>query len=485
MENGTLAWNRRELLLRGLSWSGLAIWGAAGRARWGDAEGSVLAAARALADGRQVRVRLLLPEGSGANVTPVTRSFEAATGVRIEMREVPVDEVASTAMLESVSGSVSFDIALPPTFGVPDLAEGDVVRPLDELVERHEPADLSPGRLYPLGSRYKGRFYGYQADGDVYVMFYNGGLLRDGDLGARYADLHGEELGVPRTWEALDRQMAFFHDPDAGRFGGTLFRVPGYLEWEWWIRLHAKGVLPVDDEMVPAFDGPEGLAALEELVAASAWQTPGAATQGLFGNWADFAEGHAYCNIGWGGTQKFLNGPESSVRERLVFGPTPGGEVGGELVPISYFNWGWNYVISRASSEPELAYLFTLYASLPGPSTESVRARAGFFDPHRVEHYGDPQVVGAYTEPFLRQHRASLKGCLPDFYLQGRGEYFALLGRYLDRANRGELSPERALLLAARGWELVTDRLGREGQIEQWRRLKASYPAHVLAAAAR
>ena len=172
------------------------------------------------------------------------------------------------------------------------------------------------------------------------------------------------------------------------------------------------------------------------------------------------------------------------MRGRLLFGPTPGGESQGQLLPVSYFNWGWNYVVANTSPVPELAYLFTLFASLPGPSTESVREAGGFFDPHREEHYEDSAVNAVYTDGFLAQHRESLGDCVPDFYLHGRDEYFAALGRYLDRANRGELAPARALLLASRAWEKITDRLGREGQAEQWLHLKRSYPRHVLDAVA-
>ena len=53
--------------------------------------------------------------------------------------------------------------------------------------------------------------------------------------------------------------MFWVHDPDAGRFGGTLFRTPSYLAWEFWIRLHAKGVFPVDHSMRPLIDGAEGV----------------------------------------------------------------------------------------------------------------------------------------------------------------------------------------------------------------------------------
>lgn len=445
----------------------------------------ILDLAKARGSGTESEIRLLLPEGASANVLPVATAFEEGTGVRVIFREVPVDEVASRAMLESAAGRGSFDIALPATFAIPDLVEAGALQPLDQFVSEFEPAELNRGSLYSLGNRYKGRFYGYQTDGDVYLMFYNQKLMDDERLRGAYEDKFGRTLAVPETWEELDRQMQFLHDPEAKRYGGTLFRKSGYIEWEWWIRLHAKGVLPVDDEMHPAFNGPEGVQALEELIEASAWQSPRSATQGLFDNWKDFAEGNAYCNVGWGGTQKYLNGPNSNVRGKLSFGPTPGGKLGEQHVPVSYFNWGWNYVIARESRIPELAFLFTLYASLPEPSTVAVREAQGFFDPHRVEHYADEQIREVYSEPFLTQHEASMNACIPDFYMQGRDEYFALLGRYLGRANRGELEPERALLLAARGWDLLTDRLGREGQIEQWSMLKRSYPTAVLNAASR
>lgn len=457
----------------------LAIAPALGLTRTADAD-RITASARQLAGTGGKTLRLLLPRGSAANVSPVARLFEEQSGVRLSLREVAVDAVASTASLASVAGRPDFDIALPATFAIPDLVEGGMLLPLDDYVAKHEPPGLATGSLYRHGDRYKGRFYGYQTDGDVYLMFYNRDLLEDPALKSVYEDRAGRPLGVPTSWEELDGQLEFFSNSSDDRYGGTLFRIPGYVEWEWWLRLHAKGALPVDDEMNAQFHLEEGVAALEDLVRASAWLSPGSKAQGLFENWADFANGNTFCNLGWGGTQKYLRGPNSSLRDKLVIGPTPGGKRGELTCPISYFNWGWNYVISKHAEEPELAYLFTLFASLPEPSTLSVRARDGFFDPHRTEHYADDQVVDTYSQPFLHQHRASLANCIPDFYLQGRDEYFALLGLYVDRANRGELDPERALLLASRGWELITDRLGRDKQIEQWRNLKAAYPPQVL-----
>ncbi len=440
----------------------------------------VLEKAKKLAAGRNPVLRLLVPQGSLANIEENARSFEKSSGVGILITEVPVDEVSSRAILENATGRAGFDIALPATFGVPDLVESGALLPLDDLAKKHEPPELAEGCLYTLGDRYKGHLYGYQADGDVYMMFYNRSIMEDEALSKRYADAHGRELRIPQTWEELDSQMQFMHQPDAGRYGGCLYRIPGYIEWEWWIRMHAKGQMPLDEDMHPLFDGEAGVLALEELIAASAWQSPKSGSHGLFENWQEYSGGSVFANIGWGGTQKFLQSDQSAVKGGLLFGPTPGGMIGGQLLPISYFNWGWNYTVSSRCKEPELAYLFTLYVSLPDRSTIAVRAQDGFFDPHRDVHYEDVAVRKVYGKSFLEQHRKSMQACIPDLYLQGRDQYFTKLGRLLYRANQGELNPQRALHLAAQAWEQTTDRLGREAQIDQWKQIRASYPEHVL-----
>src|SRR3712207_8779002 len=57
--------------------------------------------------------------------------------------------------------------------------------------------------LFTLGDYYKGSLYGYQTDGDTYVMFYNKDWLDNPDERKAFADKHGYELKVPDTWEEL------------------------------------------------------------------------------------------------------------------------------------------------------------------------------------------------------------------------------------------------------------------------------------------
>lgn len=419
---------------------------------------------------------VLLPHGSLGNVGPVSAEFTRLTGIDIEHREVSVDEINTQLILDSLSGQAEYDIALPATFGIPDLVDAGAIRNLSDYARAHEPTGYRDDMLYTVGDTFDGEVYGFQTDGDVYTMFYNVDCLADPEQQARYEDRFGETLEMPVTWDELDRQMAFFHAPESDRFGGALFRVPDYLAWEWWVRFHAKGKWPFSREMEPQIQFDEGVSALEEMIAATEFLHPGTRAAGLFENWEIYSKGNVYCNIGWGGTQKFLNGPTSSMRGKMLFGPTPGGMIDGALLHTPYFNWGWSYVVTSTCKVPELAYLYGLFATSPEISAVSVREASGYFDPFRDEHYRDAHVIEAYSEEFLAVHQDSMLNAIPDLYLARQGEYFRALNQWLGRAIAGEIDPKTALTRVSQAWELTTDSSGRDAQIRRWLELRGKYP---------
>lgn len=435
--------------------------------------------AKALAGGRNITLKILQPSGSLGNVKPVADRFTELTGIKFEYIEVPLGEISQKVLLEAVSKSGSFDLALPATFGIPDLAESGILVNLDQYAQKYEPADYQKDALYTIGDYYKGSLYGYQTDGDTYLMFYNKPWLDDGAEKKGFADKNGFELKVPDTWQELDAQMAWFHRPDQGKFGGALFRTQYFIAWEWWGRFHAKGFYPLADDLTPQINNDAGVAALEELIAASQYQYPGAKTNGLFENFEAFGEGDKFVNIGWGGTQKYLNSPKSKIKGKLDFGDMPGGIVEGKLLKAPYFNWGWNYIVSSVSPEPEIAYLYTLFACSPVMSTIAVRDPDGYFDPTRGAHYEDAEIQKTYSPEFLKAHKASMMNSIPDLYLKGQGEYFDELRVNIAAADAGSKTPKAALDDTAAAWERITRRMGNRSQEVQWRFLKSSYPADI------
>lgn len=473
----------RRQALRGVvgSAAGTMLWPLAANAELPIADLDRKTAERAadLAAGRELRLRLLCPNGSQGNVLPVVSAFKEMTGIDVVTTVADVDDINAELTLNQMLGEEVHDIALPATFGIPDLAEAGVLLDIGEFAKAYEPSALREGSLYTVGDSYDGRLYGFQADGDAYLMFYNKPWLDDLDRRMRYADRFGYALAIAETWQELDRQMAFFHEPENNRYGGALFRTPTYVAWEWWIRYHAKGFWPFDDDMNPLIDGDAGVSALEDLVGASQFLYPDAPRAGLFDNWRAYAKGNIYANIGWGGTQKYLNNRPSSLRGKLAFSATPGSVIDGKKLSIPYFNWGWTYVVSSRSREPEIAYLFTLFASSPRQSIRSVRDPDGYFDPHRPEHYQDEGIVKAYSQAFLSAHRASMGEAIPDLYLAGHGEYVAALSNGIVATLEGRKKPAVAMSEIAKRWTVITYGLGRTRQLAQWRKLRNKYPPQI------
>ena len=439
----------------------------------------IISQVRRLTLHRDVKLILLQPKGSLGNVQPIGERFQDKTGVTIEYIEASLDEINAKIMAQTLSNKTYFDIALPATFGLPDLIEAGAIRDLDQFVAKYEPINFRTGMLYPIGDFYKGRFYGYQTDGDTYLMFYNKSWLEDENEKKAFESSFGYPLQVPQTWEQLDQMIRFFHRPEKNMYGGALYRTKDYLAWEWWTRFHAKGYFPFSGNLEPQINSEAGVDALNELINTTKYLYPYAKSNGLFENWAAFAEGNIFCNIGWGGTQKFLNSEKSKIKGNLSFGPTPGGMIKNKLLHTPYFNWGWNYTVSSVSKEPELSYLFTLYACSPKMSTLAVQYPDGYFDPFRQEHYEDEKIINTYSKPFLEAHQFCMENSIPDLYLTGQGEYWDTLKENLDLADRGKMDAQLALNTTAKIWKQINNRFGINNQLEQWNFLKSKYPENI------
>ena len=459
--------------------TGLAALAAPAIAEGAQSHVDIAQSARSLTSGDGESLKILLPEGSHANVAPIVQEFQRLTGIDVVTTEVPVDEVDVQLTLDHMSGRHKYDIALPPTFSLPDLAEDKVIAPLSMLNGFDRISELHAHALFTVGDTFDDATYGFQTDGDAYVMFYNNDFLADDVQALGYQDQYGVPLKTPETWQELDRQMAWFHQPDKGAYGGILFRNPGYVAWEWWVRFHATGRWPLSADMTPQLATDAGVGALEDMIRATEFLAPEAATAGLFENWERYARGDIYANVGWGGSQKFFNKPGSGLRGKLTYGQTPGGLVDGNRLVTPYFNWGWNYVVLSQSPKAELAMHFAAFATSPEISTLSVRQTDGFFDPFRAEHYDDAGIRRAYSEPFLKVHRDSMENAIPDLYLARHGDYFRSLSNWISRALDGTTSPETALMRVEQQWNIITSEVGHTRQTERWLALRAKYPTNA------
>lgn len=437
-------------------------------------------AARLSPDGDPVPLRLVHPEGCEANLAPVVARFRKEAGVPVELQPTALDDIGTYLLQASLADADTWDIGLPATFVLPDLVAADCLCDLTGFAEQHESELLRNGMLYAAGDWDRDRRFGYQTDGDAYLLFYHRGLLESAEASAAFERQTGRALAPAKSWRELDEMMGFFARAANGGRTSTLFRTLDYTVWEWIARFSAKGRWLLDAELEPVVDSAEGVAALEELIAASASQYPQATQNGLFDNWRAFKTGRHFCNLGWGGTQKALRAADSRMRDQVLVAPLPGADDPSGPASIGYFNWGWDYVVARRSPRAELAYLFCLFAVCPGPSVEGVRGD-GFFDPFRTEHYDDPAIQATYGRQFLEVHRDSLRGAMPDLYLRSQSEYLNALRSGIGRAMAGEVTPKVAMGVVADSWRRIHERVGRDEQRSRWASVRTRFPQQLRA----
>lgn len=424
---------------------------------------------------------LLGPDGAGANLAPVMAKFHELTGIKVQLVEENPLNLNTRISLLAMTGNVAFDVGLPTSNGLPDLASTGVIQPFDHFVDTYEPPGFRDGSLYNVADKFDGKYFGFQTDGDVYLMYYKRAFLESRDEQAAYADRFGVPLGIASTWEELDQQMRWFHRPDQDQYGGLMFRIPGYFAWEWWSRFHAKGVWPFSPQMDAQIGGDAGIEALEDMVRATAYLHPATNQASIFENWNVFFKQNIFSNIGWGGAYKLFKRSEFFDPNAIVNSGLPGGQdpETGAYFPCSYFNWGKNYVVSASTDRPELAYLYCLFAASPVISTLSVGQIGGFFDPFREEHYADPAIQQVYGDALLQVHRQGMIDAIPDLYLKNQAEYFRVLDEAIAQAVAGTLTAPQAMTRAAQLWELITSRSGRAQQIKRWTLLREKYPQKV------
>lgn len=435
----------------------------------------ILEQVKRLTQNKPQQLTLLYPKGCLANLRPLMDAFTAATSITFELKEVGVGDINASIIFSAAKDEYAFDIALPATFGLLDLVNAGALAPLSTYAKQYEPIDYKNDQLYNYGDYVKDEFYGYQTDGDTYLMFYNKDMMDNSDNQQAFYQRHQYPLNVPQTWQQLDDMVRFFHKPEQSQYGGCLFRVQGYGAWEWWSRFHAKGYFPLDNNGEPQINNSAGVDALQAMLDISDYLHPNTATDNLFENWETYSQNQTFCNIGWGGSQKYFNGATSKVKDKLYYAPAPGGIIKGKSISCPIFNWGWNYAVSSRCTQKELAYLFTLYACSPVMSTLAVQ-QDGYFDPFRKEHYENSEIQTIYSKEFLKAHQDSMEQSIPDFYIQNQSKYLSILQENIYLAYKGSLSAKQALDITATEWKLQNLRVGKKSQKENWQALKQKYP---------
>ena len=419
---------------------------------------------------------LLIPTGSIGNMTPYADLWKTELGITLEFIEEPDEVVHTKGMQEAVAKTGRYDVMMPTAMSYPDWIDSGVIFDLTDWTETYNPELFNPdyGVVFPASHHaqlYNGRVAGLLNDGDQITL-----LCRSDKMAEKakaFEDTYGRAVAVPDTWAEYHDLAKFFHDPANGFYGSLEYRSRYYVKWMFMQRLMSKGMLYFDGDMNPTFNGDEGVAAIEDMLAVNEYLHPDAFSFTWSSNYNAFGRGEGFMNIVWPSGFKYSKAPST--------GPATTGNIAATVMPADYtksgeklyaglFCWGYGYAVSRYSANPELAYAYAQWMTSPTIGADAIPYLGGYSDPYRVNHMKSPtqRLIDTYSPEYLTTLYDNMVNTVPDFCLPGGFEYQDALDKEIHAAMTGEKAPKEALDDAARAIERITRRVGRDKVRESW-----------------
>jgi multiple sugar transport system substrate-binding protein len=242
-----------------------------------------------------------------------------------------------------------------------------------------------------------------------------------------------------------------------------------------------------DDEMRPNINSPEAVKALEEMVEDLNYAMPGTLEFDFARALEAFASGKVYCTLIMTWAQAAFEDPKfSKVVGKVTYAPHPGRMIDGELVSPQPQNYGWGYSVSAHSKNKELAYLYCQWMSGAAMNARVALTPGGWYDVAKASNYDEKQFPGIrrknggiYMDEWMDNQKWQIAHCFPAINMRGGAEYHGVLAEAISAVLKGAQDPQSALDDVAEKWEEITERYGRDGQIESWNSLKDMYSPPV------
>ena len=435
-------------------------------------------AKEAAAKATKKTLTILIPTGSIGNMQPYAEKWKNELGIELEFIEEPDEVIHTKGMQEAVAKTGRYDVMMPTAMSYPDWIDSGVIYDLTDWTDKYQPDLFNKewGVVFPASHHaqlYNGRVAGLLNDGDQITLLCRDDYLTNPDKVKAFADQHGYEIGVPKTWTEYYNLAKFMHDPANKFFGSLEYRSRYYVKWMFMQRLISKGRLYFDQDMNPTFNSEEGLAVLDDMLAVNQYLHPDAFSFTWSSNYNSFGRGEGFMNIVWPSGFKYSKAPTT--------GPATTGKIAATVMPADklkdgtllyagMFCWGYGYSVSKYSANPELAYAYAQWMTSPTVSMDAIPYLGGYSDPYRVNHMKAPtqRMIDTYSPAYLETLYDNMVNTVPDLCLPGGFEYQDALDKEIHACMTGDKSPKEALDAASKSFDRITRRIGKDKVQKAW-----------------
>ncbi|CAH2401764.1 ABC transporter substrate-binding protein [Mesorhizobium escarrei] len=362
---------------------------------------------------------------SNAIATQLKQYFEEATGIKVEIEVLPLEQVLQKLTLDVASSLGTYDLYYIDQSWAASFSQ-DVFDPREQLKN----ADLAMPNyniddfLKPLVdgiAMYEDRMVGVPYDIPIFIMQYR-------------KDVWDElKLPPPATLDDLLKASAAITDAKGPNMYGTSGQMKSghySLECDWtaWLWGHGGSIFGPDGKFTGNDDA--GLAAMAYWDKLKATMPPGVDGWTWDGEGQSVGQGVAASMLSWGEFFPFFDDPKASKVSGLMEAmvpPKPAAtlrtveQTGFGEIPGVGHQGGSSLAVSKYSKSPDAAWIFMQWAT-SADTQALITVLGGGTGPTRTSVYDDPRVlanarVGAGTTrhlPVVRDTIANYMGSEPD-----------------------------------------------------------------------
>src|SRR5919201_3576716 len=339
--------------------------------------------------------------------------WKKLVGGNISVVEAPFADIRTKAITEHLGKSGALDVIDVSPAWIPEFADRGVIIPIDDLIKKYKVQatlnDLHP--LYRLLGKYKGKNWGFFADGDVWSLYYRKDIFANAKLRKASKAKFKRDLRPPKTWAEFDETAAFITDQMApkvyGAGEGRALGNPGNQFYFFQVFRNFGGKFFDPNTMKAQINNAIGVRAMQSIMRELKASSPGIEKLDFVSSWGLWLNGKTAMIYAWPPTGRISENyaqrdkafsflPKSKIVGKVLYSPVPTGH-------------GWiNGVVRCVSADSkhlDAAYLFTQWDTSPSISLQRVMLPYSLRDPYRLSHYKSPKYASLW--PTAKQY---LKG---------------------------------------------------------------------------
>jgi multiple sugar transport system substrate-binding protein len=401
--------------------------------------------------------------------------WERLTGVKVNVVELPFEEIYPKTILERQAGTGAYDAILISPAWVADMVANGAAMPLDDLVKKHgadaEFDDINPA--FRDWMSYGGKIYGLVVDGDVLVTYYRKDVFEDAANREAFKAKHGYDLGPPKDYKQFGEIACFLTERHQPEMYGAAVINTGYMHFFFSERFRNYGGRFFEPStMKAAVNSEAGVRALTEMVEQNKCMPAGVETWGFAETLSGLNAGEIAMTITWPPVARWAQGltageealswvPATTVKDKIGYAVNPGGHP--ELAS------GFINGVSPDSKNKEAAYLYIQWMHSKRQSLQNVMRPVGLRDPFRLSHYESAEYQNLWpgARDYLQVLKEGASQGYADISIIETFKYQDAMARAVIAAIGGE-DPKEALDALAAEWDQLTEQVGVEKQREAY-----------------